>query len=161
MAEDTDTPENEAVNNKSFIHLQAVYIKDVSFESPNSPHIFKSEEFNPTMDLGYGLQAVNIEEDIIEVILKVSLHAKLGDQTAYMVELQQAGVFHTGEHTSKEQLDWILQVYCPNIIFPYARAEIAQLISQGGFPPYHLVQMNFEAMYHRNLQRQVEQTAGD
>jgi preprotein translocase subunit SecB len=157
MAEATDTTEANEKDDKSFLHIQAIYAKDISFESPNSPQIFRSNDFNLNMDMQLKVGSEKIEENIIEIIVQISLHAKNGEQSAYMVEIQQAGIFHMGGYNGWEQLNWLMHVYCPGIIFPYARAEVARLITQGGFPPYHLEPINFDAMYKQQLQAKASQ----
>jgi preprotein translocase subunit SecB len=109
------------------------------------------------MDMQLRVNSEKIEENIIEIVLQISLHAKSGEQTAYVVEIQHAGIFHMGGYNGWDQLNWLMHVYCPSIIFPYARAEVARLITQGGFPPYHLEPINFDAMYNRRLQEQADQ----
>ena len=161
MAEDSNTNETNGTADNSFLYIRGIYIKDISFESPNSPRIFSTNDFNLNMEMQIRVGSEKIEENLVEIVVQVSLHAKNNEQTAYVVEIQQAGLFHMGGYTSMEQLQWMMHVYCPNVLFPYARAEVARLIIQGGFPPYHIEPINFDAMFKERLQQSEQQKEQD
>lgn len=133
--------------------IHSIYLKDVSFESPNSPDIFKTQ-FQPQIEMNLNIDTKNIEEDVFEVILAVTVSAKVDDKSAFLVELQQAGVF-TISGFDDESLGPMLGVYCPNVLFPYARESVANLVTKGGFPQLLLEPVNFEALYAQHLQEQT------
>ncbi len=135
--------------------IHNIYIKDVSFETPNSPRIFNSQDgLNIGMELGN--KALQLEDAVYEVTLTITITAKSGDQTAYLVEVNQAGVFGISQNYNTEERAWFLGVYCPKLLFPYARQAIADLVLKGGFPPLILAPVNFDAIYHDVRQRQAQ-----
>ncbi len=133
--------------------IASIYTKDISFETPNSPQIFSSKE---GLDIGMelGNKAAQLNEGLYEVTLTLTVTAKLKaeDKTAYLVEVNQAGIFNIA-NIGENQLGWMLGTYCPNILFPYARQTIADMVSKGGFPPLHLAPVNFEAIYQNMNER--------
>ncbi len=137
--------------------LQKIYLKDISFETPNSPAIF-TEKWEPTVNVELQSAGKALDENVHDVVLTVTVTAKLGDKTAYLVEVQQAGVF-TVTGFSAEERAHMLGSYCPNILFPYAREAISDLVAKGGFPQMLLGPVNFDAMYSEHLQRQQAQQA--
>ena len=157
MAEDNNPTETNTAEDSSFLYIRGIYVKDISFESPNAPRIFASNDFNLNMDMQVRVGSEKVDENLIEVIVEIALHAKSNEQTAYVVEIQQAGLFNMGGYNSWDQLRWMTHVFCPNMLFPYARAEIARLIIQGGFPPYHLEPINFDAMFKDQLEELSKQ----
>lgn len=132
--------------------IQRIYAKDISFESPHAPHVF-AEEWQPetNLQLNTNVNPLNDEHYEVELILTVTVKSK--EQTAFLVEVNQAGVFYiTGyEEDYKNQL---LASYCPTSLFPYAREAIASLVSKGGFPEMHLSPINFDALYAQRLEEQ-------
>lgn len=134
--------------------IQRLYIKDISFETPNTPQIFK-QAWQPDINLQFNNKVATLEPAIYEVTLSITLTAKLGEQTAYLVEIHQSGIFFIKDF-SPNDLQNMLNGYCPNILFPYAREAISDLVTRGGFPPMILAPMNFEAIYaqHRLQQQQ-------
>lgn len=136
--------------------LQRIYIKDISFESPNSPQVFQ-EAFKPKVNVDLGTHSTQIGEDLYEVVVKVTAqinHSETGN-TCFLAEIEQGGLFRiTGLHG--DQLDHTLGAFCPNVLFPYARECIDNLVSRGSFPPLMLAPVNFEAMYAQKKQRQAE-----
>jgi len=135
------------------LSIQKLYLKDVSFESPNAPGIF-SEEKNWQPSINVQLNSTNqvIVEGIYEVVLEITVTAKHNDKTAFLVELKQAGVFSLSGF-SEENLVSMLNAYCPETLFPFAREAIAELIGKGGFPQFIMQPVNFNAL----LAQQVEQ----
>ncbi|NCA69401.1 MAG: protein-export chaperone SecB [Sphingobacteriia bacterium] len=135
--------------------IQRIYIKDVSFESPNAPDIFRGE-WNPTHELNLGTKVNKLQEGIFEVTLSVTVVAKVGEKTAFLVEIQQAGIFAMSGF-SEQELGPMLGAYCPAILFPYAREVISDLVVKGSFPQLVLQHVNFDALY---AQHQQEAAAG-
>ena len=122
-----------------------VYLKDVSFESPSSPEAFKGD-FNPEIKLDVSSSSKKVDEKIYEVNLELTAEAKSGDKTVFIVELQQAGLFHV-EGMEGEQLNQALGIFCPATLFPYARTNVDHLLNQGSFPSLMLAPINFEQIY--------------
>lgn len=141
-------------NEKQFV-IQKLYIKDVSFETPNSPEIFM-QEWAPKVEFNLANNAKNLQENVFEVGLTLTVTVKLEDKTAYLVEICQAGVFTLNGFDEKE-LNSLLGSYCPDVLFPYAREAVSSLVVKGGFPPLLLSPVNFEALYMQQLQ-QSQQT---
>ena len=128
------------------IEVKHIYIKDASFESPHAPKILETQ-WNPNVDIKlHSLNAKLDDDDLYESILQVTVTAKHEDSTIFMAEVEQAGVFQISEFVG-EELDKILQVECPNILFPYAREAISSLVSKGGFPQLLMAPINFEHIY--------------
>lgn len=139
------------------ILIQKIYTRDISFETPNSPHIF-TENIETQMKVDLNTQ-VNVldEQGVFEVVLVVTVTAEAGEEkTVFLVEVNQAGIF-TIQGFDKEQLDHILATYCPNLLFPYARETVSELVSKGGFPQLVLQPVNFDAMYAQHLQAQQQE----
>jgi len=122
-----------------------IYLKDVSFETPNSPGVF-TQEFKPEISFQLNTAAEQIDEGIYEVVLHITVTAKQGEKTGFLAEIQQAGLFSV-KGFDETQKNTMLGAYCPNTLFPFAREEIAALVSKGGFPPLLLTPINFDAMY--------------
>jgi preprotein translocase subunit SecB len=133
--------------------LEKVYVKDLSVEVPNSPQIFL-EQGNPNIDVQLQNQTNAVEAGIFDCVLTVTVTAKVNDKTAYLVEVQQAGVFRI-QNVPAEAMEPALAVGCPNILFPYAREAVSDAIMRAGFPPMLLQPVNFEAMYMQSKQQQV------
>ncbi|WP_334132866.1 protein-export chaperone SecB [Silanimonas lenta] len=135
--------------------IQKIYVKDLSFEAPGAPMVF-NEQGNPDLNLNLGQKVGKLADDIYEVVLSINLTCKLGDKTVYIVELEQAGIFGLFGFDERN-LDFMLGTYCPNVLFPYARQLVSDLIQAGGFPPFFLQPINFEAIYAESLRRRAEQ----
>jgi preprotein translocase subunit SecB len=138
--------------------IQKIYIKDMSFETPNSPKVF-TEKWEPTVEFNLGTHVLPLENSMFEVALIVTITVKNGDTTAYLVEVNQAGIFVLGGFTDDE-MGPMLASFCPNILFPYAREVISDLVTKGGFPQMLLAPVNFDALYSQHLQQQAQQTPG-
>ena len=146
--------EQEQANQKQ-LAISKIYVKDFSFESPQSPDIFKGGDWKPQTNLNLRSAHNKIEGNAHEVILTITVEAKDGDKTLFLVELQQAGIFEISGYAGDE-LGAIVGSFCPNILFPYARETIASTIQKGGFPEFVLQPINFDALY---LQAQQQQAA--
>lgn len=137
--------------------IQRIYIKDVSFEAPNSPQVF-TEEWNPDTNLDLNTNVNVLANSNYEVELALTITVSSNSKTAFLVEVKQAGVFFISGY-SQEQLNHLLAAYCPNTLFPYAREVIAGMVSKGSFPEMHLSPINFDALYAKRLQEQAASTA--
>jgi len=140
------------------IQLQRIYLKDASLEMPLAPAVFK-QAWNPQIDLQMGTTVTSLEENIFHVVLAVTVTAKLGEETAFLVEVHQAGIFSAAGFAPQE-LQAVLSSYCPNQLFPYAREAVAGLITRTGFPPVLLQPINFEALYMEHVARAQAQGGG-
>jgi preprotein translocase subunit SecB len=136
------------------ISIAKVYMKDFSFESPQSPAIFRSGEWKPQTNLNLRSSHNEVSDGVHEVILTITVEAKEDDKTLFLVELHQAGLFDIVGY-EKEEFNAIIGSFCPNILFPYAREAIAATIQKGGFPEFVLQPINFDALYLQSLQQQA------
>ncbi len=146
---------SEANQKQATFALQRIYIKDLSFESPNSPAIFQ-KEWKPQVNLDLNTRNQAISATQHEVVLSLTVTAKLEDKVAFIVEVQQAGVFQI-EGLEPQQLAQTLGAFCPNILFPYAREAIDAAVLKGSFPALMLAPINFDALYADALKRQAQQ----
>ena len=137
--------------------ISKIYVKDFSFESPQSPDIFKTGDWKPETSLNLRSAHNAIEGSAHEVILTITVEAKQDDTSLFLVELQQAGIFEIAGYEG-EELQAIVGSFCPNILFPYARETIASMIQKGGFPEFVLQPINFDALFMQAKQ-QAEQQA--
>lgn len=151
MAEDNITA--NATNGQTF-SIQKIYIKDVSFETPNSPDVFKGENFQPDINLQLQSRSRALDGNIFEIVLEITVTAKVDkESTAYLAEVQQAGIFNL-DGFGDEDMTYMIGSYCPNILFPYAREVISDLVTKGGFPQLLLAPVNFDALLSQQLQQQ-------
>ena len=127
--------------------LQNVYLKDCSYESPNGPRV--DGNWNPQINLDLQTGSTALGPDVREVVLTVTVSAKLGDVTIFLVEVKQAGLFVI-RNLPEAELKRAISTVCPGVLFPYARCAVSQLVSQGGFPQFLLPPVNFEALYAAN-----------
>ena len=134
--------------------LQKIYLKDTSFETPNSPGIF-TDNWDPDVNVELQTGGKPLTDDVHEVVLTVTVTTKVGDKTAYLVEVHQAGVFTMTGFNENERAH-MLGSFCPNILFPYAREAISDFIGKGGFPQLILAPVNFDALYSQHVQQQQE-----
>jgi preprotein translocase subunit SecB len=137
-------------NLEPVFQIQRVYLKDVSLEQPNSPEILMQQE-QPSVDIQLGVETKPVVEGVFEVTVTATVHTKIDDKTVFMVEAKQAGIFEV-RNIDPEQIGSILGIACPQIVYPYLRGNVADVIQRAGFPPVHLAEINFQAMY----QQQVE-----
>lgn len=142
--------ENNAANEKQFA-IQKIYTKDISFETPNAPKVF-TLKWEPALDLNLGTHVESLENAMFEVALSLTVTVKIDDTVAYLVEIKQAGIF-TLAGFSEQEMGPMLGSFCPNILFPYAREVISDLVSKGGFPQLILAPVNFDALYMQHLQQ--------
>jgi preprotein translocase subunit SecB len=149
--------EQEQANQKQ-LAISKIYVKDFSFESPQSPDVFKGGDWKPQTNLNLRSAHNKIEGNAHEVILTITVEAKDGDKTLFLVELQQAGIFEISGYAGDE-LGAIVGSFCPNILFPYARETIASTIQKGGFPEFVLQPINFDALYLQAKQQADQQGA--
>lgn len=139
--------------------IQKIYVKDISFETPNSPHIFR-EKWEPEVSMQMGNTVSALSPDVQEVVMVVTVTAKVKDKVAFLVEVHQAGIF-TIENFTAEEMGQVVGSFCPNILFPYAREVVSDLVTRGGFPQLLLAPVNFDALYAQHLakaQEEVQQT---
>ena len=146
---------NKTVSNEPQFMIQRIYVKDVSLEVPNSPAIFL-ETWEPELKLDLGTKVNDLDTNAKEVVLTVTATVTLKDKTAFLAEVHQAGIF-TIENFPDDQLQPLLGSYCPNMLYPYAREAITNLVVKAGFPQLYLNPVNFDALYQQHL----EQAAND
>jgi preprotein translocase subunit SecB len=141
--------------------IQRVYLKEASLEQPNSPAILLEPE-QPTVDIQLGVNASAVADGIYEVSVTATVQTKIKDKTVFLVEATQAGIFEV-RNLPQEQMGPIMGIACPQIVYPYLRGNVADLVQRAGFPPVHLSEINFQAMYEQQnaaQAAQVEQTGG-
>lgn len=148
----TDQPQQQA---QPLFNIEKIYIKDLSVEVPNAPQIFLEREA-PQMEMQINTQSAPVENDIYQTVLTLTISAKIKDKAAFVVEIQQAGIFRI-QNLPKEALEAALAIGCPNIIFPYAREAVSSAVLNAGFPPLMLQPVNFELLY---MQQQQAKAAG-
>ncbi|MDP1930589.1 MAG: protein-export chaperone SecB [Gammaproteobacteria bacterium] len=137
--------------------LQRIYLKDASFESPRSPLVFQGQ-WTPKITFNLGSKSTRVAEGVFEVVLTITVEAKLEDNPAFLAEVHQAGIFTCAGLTDSD-LEHVLAAVCPNILFPYAREAIDGLVVKGSFPPINLAPVNFDALYVQSKQRQAAELA--
>jgi len=147
--------QNQEAQEQPVFQIQRVYLKDLSLEQPNSPAIFLEQEA-PSIEVSVDVGAEALAEGVFESTVTITVTAKVKDKVAFLVEGKQAGIFEI-RNVPAEQLDPLLGIGCPNIIYPYLRANIADAITRAGFPPVHLAEINFEVFYQQRLQALDEQ----
>lgn len=141
--------------NGPVLALQSVYLKDCSYEAPNGPRV--DGNWNPQINLDLHTAAANLAADVREIVLTVTVSAKQSDSTVFLVEVKQAGIF-VMRGLSDEDAKRAVGSVCPGVLFPYARAAVSHLVTQGGFPQFLLPPVNFDALYAANQSRPPEQT---
>ena len=153
MAEETN-------NDNRQIGITKIYVKDFSFESPKAPDVFRSAEWKPQTDLNLRSSHKPVEGDdtLFEVVLTITVEAKHEEQTMFLAEVQQAGLFQIDGY-EEEEFAAIVGSFCPNILFPYAREAIASTVQRGGFPEFVLQPINFDALYLQSRQAAAQQQA--
>ncbi|MEE4184951.1 MAG: protein-export chaperone SecB [Gammaproteobacteria bacterium] len=160
-----DTPPNKAGSNGSGSNgaaagpaqpafaLQQLYVKDLSFEAPNSPQVFAQGGIEPETELNIRNAHQVLDAERYEVVLHIRIHAQQTDKTIFLIELEQAGVFQITGYTP-EQVTTLLGTQCPATLFPYVRETISSLVAKGGFPPLILQPINFEGLFARAREQQ-------
>lgn len=137
--------------------IEKIYVKDLSLEIPHAPEVFLSGE-QPQVDVQLHNEGGKIGEGLYQVVLTVTVTAKAGDKTMFLVEAAQAGIFQL-RNVPESDLEPLLATACPNILFPYVREAVSDVIARAGFPPVYLAPVNFEAIYLQRLQQAQEQAA--
>lgn len=154
----SDQMASEQMNQETQFMIQRVYVKDLSFETPNTPAVFQ-QQWEPELNLDLNTSTNKLDEGVYEVILTVTVTVANKESTAFLVEVKQAGIF-TIQGASGAQLDHLLGSFCPNILFPYAREAITSQVIRGSFPQLVLAPINFDALYMQQLEeRQKAATA--
>ena len=151
---DIQAPE---VSQDPVFQIQRVYLKDVSLEQPNSPAILLEQEA-PTVDIQLGVDATPVADGLFEVTVTATVQTRIQDKTVFLVEAKQAGIFEI-RNLPEEQMGAVMGIACPQIVYPYLRGNVADLVQRAGFPPVHLAEINFQAMYEQQ-QAQAQATAG-
>ncbi len=147
--------EQDAAGEQPVFQIQRVYLKDLSLEQPNSPQIL-IEQGQPAVDVNLGVEVQPLADGVFEVAVSATVTTKLGERTLFLCEAKQAGIFEI-RNIDAEQMQPILGIACPGIVYPYLRAVVADVISRGGFPPVHLAEVNFQAMYEAQQQSGAQQ----
>ena len=147
---------SEAQNQPVF-SIEKVYVKDVSLEIPNAPQVFLEREA-PAVDIQLHHNSTRVDEGVYQTVLTITVTAKAQDKTMFLVEAAQAGIF-VARNIPEQELDAVLGIACPNILFPYAREVISDLTQRAGFPPVILAPVNFEAIYAQQRNQQAQQPA--
>lgn len=153
-AQDTPTGNGAEPTGPSFT-VEKLYTKDVSFEAPGTPQVF-NETGQPQLQMNLNQRVQRLSDEAYEVVLGVTLTCTIAEKTAYLAEVQQAGVFGLSGF-DETTLDAMLGTHCPNALYPYARQAISDLITSGGFPPFLLQPINFEALYAESLRQRASQ----
>ncbi len=143
-------PEAKPQDSAKQISLQKIYVRDASLEVPNAPAIF-TQEWKPRVDVQLNTAVQDLNADTHHVVLTVTVKAQLGEQTAYLAEVQQGGVFLLRGFTDQAERRAVLGAYCPNILFPFAREVVADLVRRGGFPEFLLQPVNFDVLYQQHV----------
>lgn len=141
--------------NQPFFNIQRIYLKDLSLEQPNSPAIFLEQDM-PTVEVQVDVGAERLAEDVFEVVVIATVTAKVKDKIAFLVEGKQAGIFDI-RNVPADQMDPLIGIACPTIVYPYLRSNVADAISRAGFQPIHLSEINFQALYEQRLAALTQQ----
>ncbi|WP_418319237.1 protein-export chaperone SecB [Piscinibacter sakaiensis] len=162
MADDLQNPANSGnsgttENAEPMFQIQRLYLKDLSLEQPNSPQILL-EQAQPQVDINLGLGAESVGDGMFEVSVTATVTTKVNDKVLFLVEAKQAGIFEI-RNIPDEQLQPIIGIACPNIIYPYLRAIVSDVCTRAGFPPVVLSEMNFQAMYEAQQAQQAQAAA--
>jgi preprotein translocase subunit SecB len=137
--------------------IQRIYLKDMSLELPNAPQIFL-EASAPSVEIQLDITNEVLGEGVHETAVRVTVTAKMADKVAFLVEATQAGIF-TSQGIGGEQMEAVANILCPSIIYPYLRSNIADSVQRSGFPPVHLAEINFEALFQQRIAEQQAQVA--
>jgi len=155
MAQEDNVPAEQQA--QPGFSIEKIYVKDASLEIPNAPQIF-TDRTQPQVGIELSNAAQALDEGVFEVALKVTVTSKIADKTVFLVEVTQAGIFQI-RNVPEENLDMIIGITCPNILFPYVREAVSDLIVRAGFLPVLLNPINFEALYAQQKQQQAEAAA--
>ena len=127
--------------------IQRIYLKDLSLEQPNSPAILVEQE-QPSVEIQLGIEAAPVTDGVFEVSVTATVQTKVKEKTVFLVEAKQAGIFEI-RNVPQEQMGPIMGIACPQIVYPYLRGNVSDIITRAGFPPVHLAEINFQAMYEQ------------
>ncbi len=145
-------------NAQPVFNIEKIYVRDLSLEIPHAPQIFLDRN-QPEMNVQLHNEASNVGENMYQVDVTVTVTAKIGDKTMFLIEVDQAGIFQISG-VPQEDMEPILGIACPNILFPYAREAVSDIATRAGFPPVVLAPVNFEVIYQQRLQAQQAQAQG-
>ena len=134
-----------ATSDNPVFQIQRVYLKDMSLEQPNSPGILLEQE-QPSVDIQLSVEATPVADGIFEVAVTATVHTKIQEKTVFLVEAKQAGIFEI-RNIPEDQMGPVMGIACPQIVYPYLRSNVADIVNRAGFPPVHLAELNFQAMY--------------
>lgn len=134
--------------------IQRIYLKEASLEQPNSPAVLLEQE-QPSVDIQLGVEANPVAEGVYEICVTATVQTKIKDKTVFLVEAKQAGIFEI-RNLPADQMGPIMGIACPQIVYPYLRGNVADIIQRGGFPPVHLAEINFQAMYEQQQAQAAE-----
>jgi len=148
----------EATAPKKQFSIQKLYLKDVSYESPGTPHTFSFKQWDPKVDLNLTNTHSQVDGDIYEAVLSITVTVAHQDKTAFLIEVQYAGLFAIAGFEEEER-NYLIGSQCMNILFPFAREVISELSTRGGFPPLMLQPVNFDALYQQHLQQKQTKQA--
>ncbi len=146
--------QNPSAADQPIFNIQRIYLKDLSLEQPNSPAIFLEQE-GPSMEVAIDIGSETLAEAIYEATITVTVTAKIRDKVAFLVECKQAGIFEA-RNIPADQMEPLLGIACPNILYPYLRSNIADMVTRAGFPPIHLTEINFEVFYHQRREAMAQ-----
>lgn len=138
-------------------NIQRVYLKEASLEQPNSPAILLEQE-QPAVEINLGVNADNVAEGVFEISVTATVQTKIGERTVFLAECRQAGIFEI-RNVPEDQMGPIIGIACPQIVYPYLRGNVADLIQRAGFPPVHLAEINFQSMYEQQQQQAADGSA--
>ena len=147
-----ENPNNQPNTKSEKFVIQNIYIKDISFETPNSPQIFM-EQWKPKLELEISNDIKQLNDELFEIVLNLTATVKIEEKTAFLVEVHQAGLFVI-QGFPNDRMSYMLNAYCPNVLFPFARETAANLVIKGGFQPLWLSPINFDALYAQQLEKQ-------
>ncbi|MCV2884402.1 protein-export chaperone SecB [Aestuariibacter sp. AA17] len=154
MADENQVNEAAQQGQGAQFQIQRIYAKDISFETPNSPQVFQ-KEWKPEVKLDIDTRTTELEANLYEVVLAVTVTAKLGEEVAFLCEVQQAGIFAIGDMPEANKAH-TLGSFCPNVLFPYAREAISNLVNRGTFPALNLAPVNFDAIFAAYMQQRAQ-----
>jgi preprotein translocase subunit SecB len=148
----SDKNQNTGNTTTPNFEIQRIYIKDLSYEAPNTPHTF-TEDWKPEVQLNLETKSTRIQDNVHEVVLSVTATITSNKKSAFLVEVHQAGIFMVNGFPT-DQLQHMLGSFCPNVLFPYAREVVSDLVVRGGFPQLILAPVNFDALYAQHMEEQ-------
>jgi preprotein translocase subunit SecB len=143
--------------NTPVFQIQRVYLKEASLEQPNSPAILLEQQ-QPAVDIQLGVEANQAADGVFEICVTATVQTKIADKTVFLVECKQAGIFEI-RNVPEDQIGAIIGIACPQIVYPYLRANVADIVTRAGFPPVHLAEINFQAMYEQQQAEAAQQVA--